>query len=141
MIDLHAEIFSVKSDVQRRFRVPICNQLFKRARAFLNYERRQLKSREQLKLYNLHRNSNTRHRNSSSRLSTGHINSLFAHPNRQCSQSTGNFEEYDFNIFHNSYADFNQIFVIHFDYFDFDDCSYNDLWSYNSKIFWTFLKT
>ena len=59
-----------------------------------------------------------------------YLNSLFVHPNRQCSQSTGNFEEYDFNIFRNSYADFNQIFVTHF---DFDDCSYNDLWSYNSK--------
>ena len=65
--------FSVKSDVQRRFRAPICNQLFKRARALFNYERRQLKSREQLKLYKLHRNSNTRHRNSNTRLSTGHI--------------------------------------------------------------------
>ena len=70
MTDLHAEFFSVKSDVQRRFRAPICNQLFKRVRAFLNYERRQLKSIEQLKLYKFHRNSNTRHRNSNTRLST-----------------------------------------------------------------------
>ena len=91
-----------------------------------------------MKLYKLHRNSNTRHRNSNTRLSTGHINSLFVHPNRQCSQSTGNFEEYDFNIFYNSYADFNQIFVTDFDYFDFDDCSYYDLWSYNSKNFFDF---
>ena len=135
MTDLHAEFFSVKSDVQRRFRAPICNQLFKRARAFLNYERRQLKSREQLKLYKLHRNSNTRHRNSNTRLFTGHTNSLFGHPNRQCSQSTGNFEEYDFNISYNSHAEFSQTFVTDFDYLDFDDCSYNYLWSYNSKNF------
>ena len=87
MTDLHADFCSVKSDVQRRFRAPICNPLFKRARAFLNYERRQLKSREQLKLYKLHRSSNTRHQNSNTRLSTGHINSLFVHPNQQCSQS------------------------------------------------------
>ena len=52
MTDLHAEFFSVKSDVQRRFRALICNQLFKHARAFLNYERRQLKSREQLNFTN-----------------------------------------------------------------------------------------
>ena len=127
--------FSVKSDVQRRFRAPICNQLFKRARAFLNYERRQLKSREQLKLYELHRNSNTIHRNSNTSLFTGHINSLFVHPNRQCSQSTGNFEEYDSNISYNSHAEFSQIFVTDFDCLDFDDCSYNYLWSYNSKNF------
>ena len=42
-------------------------------------------------------------------------------------------KEFDFNIFHNSYADFNQIFVT-----DFDDCSYNDLWLYNSKNFFDF---
>ena len=30
------------------------------------------------------------------------------------------------------------MFVADFDYFDFDDCSYNDLWSYIAKIFLTF---
>ena len=53
MTDLHAEFFAVKSDVQRRFRAPICT--------FLNNERRQLKSREQWKLYKIHRNSNARY--------------------------------------------------------------------------------
>ena len=53
-------------------------------------------------------------------------------------QSTGNFEEYDFNIFHNSYADFNQIFVT--DFYDFDDCSYNDYCRIIPNFFLTFLK-
>ena len=61
---------------------------------------------------------------------------FFDHPNRQRSQSTGNFEEYDFTIFHNSYADFSHIFGNDFD--DFDDFSYNDSLLHNSKIFFDF---
>ena len=109
---------------------------FEKARGAVKVIKDQIQYRSQ-SLLNLARDY-FRHRNSDTRLSTGHINSLFVHLNRQCSQPTGNFEEYDFNIFHNSYADFNQIFVTYFDDFDFYDCSYNDLLLYNSKNFFDF---